>query len=146
MKLLEILKERNMSRNKLALSAGINPGDLCCAINGQKPFFPKWQIRVAECLSIDRDELFAEEFQNNSMSNKKEIKKVLDDPMDDENHKYSKLLKILHKKNLSMYRFAINAKISATNFRRVMLNEVDFSEKIKIKISDYLNVKSEDIF
>ena len=60
MKLLDVLRERNISKLQLALNAGITPSDLYCALNGKKPFFPKYKRKIAEFLQIDEAELFAE--------------------------------------------------------------------------------------
>ena len=60
MKVLEILKERNISKLQLALNAGITPSDLYCALNGKKPFYPKWRKKVADFLQVDEIELFPE--------------------------------------------------------------------------------------
>lgn len=58
MKLLDVLKERNISKLQLAMGAGINPSDLYCALNGTKPFYPKYKRKISEFLQIDEDVLF----------------------------------------------------------------------------------------
>lgn len=60
MKLLDVLKERNISKLQLALNVGINPTDLYCALNGKKPFYPKYKRKISEFLQIDEAVLFAE--------------------------------------------------------------------------------------
>ena len=60
MKLLDVLKERNISKLQLALNAGISPSDLYCALNGTKPFYPKYKRKISEFLQIDEAVLFAE--------------------------------------------------------------------------------------
>lgn len=60
MKLEEILKEKNLSKLQLALSTQIAPCDLYCAINGKKPFYPKWRKKVAEFVNVSEQELFSE--------------------------------------------------------------------------------------
>ena len=60
MKLLDVLKERNISKLQLALNAGITPSDLYCALNGKKPFYPKYKRKISEFLQIDEAVLFAE--------------------------------------------------------------------------------------
>ena len=58
MQLLQILKDRDMSRLQLARQSNIAPSDLYLAINGKKPFYPKWRQRVAECLQMNENEIF----------------------------------------------------------------------------------------
>lgn len=60
MKLLDVLRERNISKLQLALNVGINPTDLYCALNGTKPFYPKYKRKISEFLQIDEAVLFAE--------------------------------------------------------------------------------------
>ena len=59
MKLLDVLNERNISKLQLALEVGITPSDLYCALNGKKPFYPKYKRKISEFLQIDEAELFA---------------------------------------------------------------------------------------
>ncbi len=59
MKLLDVLNERNISKLQLALKVGITPSDLYCALNGKKPFYPKYKRKISEFLQIDEAELFA---------------------------------------------------------------------------------------
>lgn len=58
MKLLEIIKERKISKLQLAMKAGVVPSDLYQAINGKIPFYPKWKHLIAEYLQMSEDELF----------------------------------------------------------------------------------------
>lgn len=60
MDLLEILKQRKISKMQLALNARITPSDLYQALNGKKPFFPAWKKRIADFLDVDIEELFKE--------------------------------------------------------------------------------------
>lgn len=60
MKLEQILKERYMSRNQLAVNAGITPSDLYSAISGKKAFFPGWRKRIADYLQMEEEEVFPE--------------------------------------------------------------------------------------
>lgn len=60
MKLEEVLKEKGISKNQIALMARITPGDLYQALNGKKPFFPAWRKRISETLGVPEDELFPE--------------------------------------------------------------------------------------
>ena len=60
MKLLDVLKERNISKLQLALNAGITPSDLYCAFNGAQPVYPKYKRKISEFLQTDESELFAE--------------------------------------------------------------------------------------
>ena len=60
MDLLEILKQRKISKMQLALNARITPSDLYQALNGKKPFFPAWKKRIADFLDVDMEELFKE--------------------------------------------------------------------------------------
>ena len=64
MKLLTVLKEKNLSKLQLALKAGIAPSDLYCALNRKKPFYPMWKNRISEYLQISEDELFGEGANN----------------------------------------------------------------------------------
>ncbi len=58
MYLLEILKERNITKLQLALNTKITPSDLYCALNGKKPFYPAWRKRISKYLNISDKELF----------------------------------------------------------------------------------------
>ena len=60
MQLQEILKERGLSKFKLAIGANITPNDLYLALNGKKPLYPGWKKRIAEFLQMDESELFCE--------------------------------------------------------------------------------------
>jgi len=52
------LRNRGMSKMKLAFEANINPPDLYCAINGKKPMYPNYRKRIAEALNMTEAELF----------------------------------------------------------------------------------------
>ena len=60
LKVEEIMREKNLSKMRVSLNAGINPPDFYQALNGKKPFFPAWRKRVSEALEISEDELFPE--------------------------------------------------------------------------------------
>jgi transcriptional regulator with XRE-family HTH domain len=61
MKLLEILKERNISRLQLAMSTKVNPSSIYDATNKRIPFYPAWKKRIAEYLELTEEELFSED-------------------------------------------------------------------------------------
>ena len=56
--LKEIMKEKNINTNQLALLSSITPSDLYSALSGKKPFFPNWRKRVAEALDSTVEEIF----------------------------------------------------------------------------------------
>ena len=56
--LLKTLNEKGISRLQLALKCQISPSDLYSAINGNKPFYPKWRKRISEYLEVDEQTLF----------------------------------------------------------------------------------------
>ena len=58
MTLSEILKKRNISKLQLALCTQITPSDLYSAMNGKKPFYPKWRKKIADYMQIDEKVLF----------------------------------------------------------------------------------------
>ena len=58
MNLLTVIKERNLTKLQLAMRSGINPNDLYQALNGKRPFYPKWKRLIAEYLQIGEEELF----------------------------------------------------------------------------------------
>ena len=60
MNLIDVLKEKKISKLQLALNTHIAPSDLYCAINGTKPFYPKWRKKVAEFVNVSEQELFSE--------------------------------------------------------------------------------------
>ena len=60
LKLQEIIAERKISRNKLALQSQITPADLYTALNGNKPFYPEWRKRIAAVLGMRESEVFPE--------------------------------------------------------------------------------------
>lgn len=59
-KIEEALKSRNISKMQGALRSGISPADFYQALNGKKPFFPKWRREIAETLNYSESELFPE--------------------------------------------------------------------------------------
>ena len=64
-KILNALRERGMSKLALAKAAGITPSDFYTAMNGKKPFYPKYRRAVAEYLGVDESDLFSEEAEQN---------------------------------------------------------------------------------
>lgn len=58
MTLLKVLNERGISKLQLALKCQISPSDLYNAINGNRPFYPKWRKRISEYLEVDEQTLF----------------------------------------------------------------------------------------
>lgn len=54
----EILSERGISIRKCAIAIGITQPDLCNAINGVKPMYPKYRRLLSEYLGIDEAVLF----------------------------------------------------------------------------------------
>jgi len=60
-KLKEVLRERELSVNKLSFGARISPSDLSSVLSGKKPMFPNWRKRIAFFLEIPEEELFGEE-------------------------------------------------------------------------------------
>lgn len=59
-KIEKVLKEKNLSKMQAALLSGISPADFYQALNGKKPFFPKWRKQLSETLNIAEEELFHE--------------------------------------------------------------------------------------
>ena len=64
-KILKALRERGMSKLALAKATGITPSDFYSALNGRKPFYPKYRRAVAEYFGVDELDLFSEEAGNN---------------------------------------------------------------------------------
>ena len=60
MRLAEILKEKGIPGLRIALKAGIAPGDFYQAIHGKRPFFPAWRHRIAAALDMPEETLFPE--------------------------------------------------------------------------------------
>ena len=60
-KLVEKMRQKNITTHKLAKLSNITPQDLYSALSGKKPFFPHWRKRVAEALDSTVEELFAED-------------------------------------------------------------------------------------
>ena len=58
-KLVEKIRQKNITTNKLAKLSNITPQDLYSALSGKKPFFPNWRKRVAEALDSTVEELFS---------------------------------------------------------------------------------------
>lgn len=56
-----ILSERGISIRKCAIEIGISQPDLCNAINGVKPMYPKYRKLLANYLGIDQGVLFPDE-------------------------------------------------------------------------------------
>ena len=60
-KLVEKMRQKNITTHKLAKLSNITPQDLYSALSGKKPFFPNWRKRVAEALDSTVEELFENE-------------------------------------------------------------------------------------
>ena len=58
-KLVEKIRQKNITTHKLAKLSNITPQDLYSALSGKKPFFPNWRKRVAEALDSTVEELFS---------------------------------------------------------------------------------------
>ena len=58
-KLVEKMRQKNITTHKLAKLSNITPQDLYSALSGKKPFFPNWRKRVAEALDSTVVELFS---------------------------------------------------------------------------------------
>jgi predicted transcriptional regulator len=59
-KIEEILKQQKLSKMQAALLSNISPADFYQALNGKKPFFPKWRKKLAKTLKVTEEELFPE--------------------------------------------------------------------------------------
>lgn len=57
-RLNKVITEKGISRYKLAKLSGINHPDLYSALNGKKPFYPGWRVKISEALGMSEDELF----------------------------------------------------------------------------------------
>lgn len=51
-------KKQEISISKLLMAANIQSGDYYQAVNGKKPFFNGWKIRVAKVLKVSVEDLF----------------------------------------------------------------------------------------
>ena len=60
-RLKEEMAKQGISGSRLAMEAYITPSDFYNAINGRKPFYPKWRSRVADVLGVPESELFEDE-------------------------------------------------------------------------------------
>lgn len=58
-KLVEKMRQKNITTHKLAKLSNITPQDLYAVLSGKKPFFPNWRKRVAEALDSTVEELFS---------------------------------------------------------------------------------------
>lgn len=56
-----VLSERGLSIRKCAAEIGISQPDLCNAINGVKPMYPKYRRLLSDYLGIDEEVLFPNE-------------------------------------------------------------------------------------
>ena len=57
-KLVEKMRQKNITTHKLAKLSNITPQVLYSALSGKKPFFPNWRKRVAEALDSTVEEIF----------------------------------------------------------------------------------------
>ena len=60
-KLKQEMARQEISANRLAMMSFIASGDFYAAINGKKPFYPKWRSRIADALGVPESELFDDE-------------------------------------------------------------------------------------
>lgn len=78
--LLDILKERNISKLQLSMKCEIACSDLYLAIKGKHPFYPKWRKRISEYLEVDEQILF----DGDKLKTKQENLKIIS--FNDDNH------------------------------------------------------------
>lgn len=57
----QITEIKGVSVARCAREIGINQTDLCSALNGKKPMYPKYKKLLSEYLGIDEDVLFPDE-------------------------------------------------------------------------------------
>lgn len=60
-KLKAEMARQGISGNRLAMKSLIASSDFYSAMNGKKPWYPKWRSRVAEVLGVPESELFDDE-------------------------------------------------------------------------------------
>ena len=60
MRITEVLKERGLSRYRLARDIGIALPDIYAALNGTKPLYPGYRRKIAQYLDLPEDEVFPE--------------------------------------------------------------------------------------
>lgn len=60
-KLESILKERGLTKYRLAKMSKISVQDIYSILNGKKPLYPNWKKRISEALDVPEEELFEEE-------------------------------------------------------------------------------------
>ena len=58
-KLLDVLREKNLSRHQLAMMARISPSDLYSVFSGKGFMHPGWKQRIAACLEMNEADLFS---------------------------------------------------------------------------------------
>lgn len=78
--LLEILETKGISKLQLACKCGMATTDLYSAINGNKPFYPKWRKSISNFLEVDEELIF----DGNKLRKKKENLKII--RFNDDNH------------------------------------------------------------
>lgn len=78
--LLEILETKGISKLQLACKCGMATTDLYSAINGNKPFYPKWRKSISDFLGVDEELIF----DGNKLRKKKENLKII--RFNDDNH------------------------------------------------------------
>lgn len=57
-KLKAEMTRQKISGNRLSMKAFIAPSDFYNAMNGKKPFYPKWRSRIADALGVPESEIF----------------------------------------------------------------------------------------
>jgi hypothetical protein len=65
----EILKLHHLTKLQAALLSNISPADFYQALNGKKPFFPKWRKQFAKTLMMNEEKLFPEYIQKGDENN-----------------------------------------------------------------------------
>ena len=60
MKLLEVIKEKEISKLHLAMHSGIPPHVMYNAFNGKGVFYPKYRKAISTFLKMPESELFPE--------------------------------------------------------------------------------------
>lgn len=57
----QITEVKGVSVSKCARDIDVNQTDLCSALNGTKPMYPKYKKLIADYLGIDEEVLFPDE-------------------------------------------------------------------------------------
>ena len=57
-KVINIMREKNITQKELAKRAGISRPDISKALNGVIPLYGNWKKKIAEALEMSEDEIF----------------------------------------------------------------------------------------